>query len=287
MRAIPQTFQDQLDSGATTFCWCWKIIRSDGVILGFTEHDSDLQFDGIVWRSGASLMPGVIETAIGFSPNAGVARGALLQSGISADDIDRGKYKQAAIEIWRVNWQDTTLRVGVWSGEIGEVTRKEHAFEAEIAGPARKLNRSFGRVFSKLCDAELGDQRCTKDVSSSPFLVQSSIIQVLDVAQFSVAAFTTLEPDWFSAGTVSWINGANAGQTLRIAQYFHNGSEDVFTLAAIPAKPMAPGDAVSLLAGCNKSLDHCELKFSNTLNFQGCPFMPGNDAIIAGPVPTQ
>ncbi|MDQ7018069.1 MAG: DUF2163 domain-containing protein [Robiginitomaculum sp.] len=285
MRNIPQAFQDKLDSGATTLCWCWKIIRKDGVVLGFTEHDCDLYFDNLLWSAGAGLNPGVIESAIGFAANTGMAAGALTQSGISADDIDRGKYDQAKIEIWRVDWLDTAQRVGIWSGEIGDITRKEHAFEAEITGPARKLSRSFGRVFSKRCDAELGDSRCTKDIST--FTFQANVLQVLDEAQFSVASLNAPQNDWFSAGTITWIDGQNAGQTARISQYFQNGAEDVFTLAALPVKPIAVGDAMSVVAGCNKSLAHCSGKFANVLHFRGCPFMPGNDSLIAGPVQSR
>ncbi len=287
MRNIPQAFQDKLDSGATTLCWCWKIIRKDGVVLGFTEHDGDLYFDNLLWSAGTGLNPGVIESAIGFAANTGLATGVLTQSGISADDIDRGKYDQAKIEIWRVDWLDTAQRVGIWSGEIGDITRKEHAFEAEIAGPVRKLSRSFGRVFSKRCDAELGDSRCTKDISTAAFTFQANILQVLDEAQFSVASLNVPQNDWFTAGAITWIDGQNAGQTARISQYFQNGAEDVFTLAALPVKPIAIGDAISVVAGCNKSLDHCSGKFANALHFRGCPFMPGNDSLIAGPVQSR
>ncbi len=287
MRIIPQAFQDNLDGGATTLCWCWKIIRKDGVTLGFTEHDVDLSFDNLVWSAGAGLTPGVIESAIGFSSDTSVAGGALVQSGISAVDIDTGKYDQAEIEIWRVDWRDPSLRVGIWSGEVGEITRREHDFEAEIAGPARKLNRTFGRVFSKRCDAELGDARCTKDVTASPFIRQSSVVQVIGAAQFSVAALNAPESDWFADGVVIWQSGKNTQTQQRISQYFLNGMEDVFTLSELPAKPIAAGDTLSLLVGCNKSPEHCSARFSNIVNFQGCPFMPGNDAIIAGPFSAQ
>ncbi len=287
MRAIPQGLQDKLDGGATTLCWCWKIIRNDGVVLGFTEHDSDLQFDNLVWSASAGLNPGVIENAVGFTSDSGLASGALTLSGISADDIDLGKYNQAEIEVWRVDWQDTTLRVGIWSGEIGDITRTEHGFEAEIAGSARKLGRSFGRVFSKLCDAELGDARCTKDVSASPFSRSTNVTRLVGSAQFAVASLNTAQPDWFSEGIVQWIDGQNVGQSQRISQYFQNGVEDVFTLAELPVRPIVIGDAMTVVSGCNKSIDHCIDKFSNILNFRGCPFMPGNDSIIAGPTETQ
>ena len=35
-----------LRSGATTLAWCWKLVRSDGAALGFTDHDRTIAFDG-------------------------------------------------------------------------------------------------------------------------------------------------------------------------------------------------------------------------------------------------
>jgi len=142
-------------------------------------------------------------------------------------------------------------------------------------------------VFSKRCDAELGDSRCTKDISTAASTFQANVLQVLDEAQFSVVSLNAPQNDWFSAGTITWIDGQNAGLTARISQYFQNGAEDVFTLAALPIKPIAVGDVMSIAAGCNKSLDHCTMKFSNVLHFRGCPFMPGNDSLIAGPVQSR
>ncbi len=284
MRPIPQALQDELDSGATTLCWCWRIIRQDGVMLGFTEHDADLVFDGLTWKASVGLRPGVIENAVGYATDTSQASGALNAFGVSRDDIDAGKYDQAVVEIWRVDWRNPALRVGVWSGEIGAITRTEHAFEAEISGPARKLRRSFGRVFSKRCDAELGDARCTRDVSAAPFARQAVITRLAGAAQFAVAALAPPDADWFCGGTVLWQSGANAGLSARIAQYVNAGAEDVFTLAQMPARALAVGDSLLATAGCDKSLDTCSGKFANALNFRGCPFMPGNDSLIAGAV---
>ncbi len=284
MRTLPDGMQANLDAGATTLCWCWKIVRKDGVALGFTEHDSDLVFDNLTWKAQIGLRPGVFESAVGFTPDTGLTAGALQQSGIASDDIDAGKYDQASIEVWRVDWQKTEHRIGIWSGEIGDITRGEHAFEAEIAGPARKLGRTFGRVFTKVCDAELGDGRCMKDISAAPFLRPSVVARVMNPSQFAIEALNAPQADWFSFGIVKWLDGENVGQTHRIVQYFRSGVEDVVTLAELPAKPIAIDDTLELLAGCNKTLDHCADKFANSVNFRGCPFMPGNDLIIAGPV---
>ena len=46
---------------------------------------------------------------------------------------------------------------------------------------------------------------------------------------------------------------------------------------------VTPGDAVTLRAGCAKSLGVCRDTFDNVLNFRGEPFVPGNDLLFRTP----
>jgi uncharacterized phage protein (TIGR02218 family) len=44
-----------------------------------------------------------------------------------------------------------------------------------------------------------------------------------------------------------------------------------------PGAAPAPGDMVTVTAGCDKAFETCSAKFANTLNFQGFPHLPGSD----------
>ena len=57
MKTFPLGLQDHLDSGATTLAWCWKVERRDGTILGFTDHDLDLSFDGVTFAAATLPVP--------------------------------------------------------------------------------------------------------------------------------------------------------------------------------------------------------------------------------------
>ena len=46
---------------------------------------------------------------------------------------------------------------------------------------------------------------------------------------------------------------------------------------------VAKGRQIKLLAGCNKQLETCRLKFNNIVNFQGFPDLPGEDWVLAVP----
>jgi uncharacterized phage protein (TIGR02218 family) len=47
------------------------------------------------------------------------------------------------------------------------------------------------------------------------------------------------------------------------------------------ALPIAPVDAFTVTAGCDKQFATCKAKFANATNFRGFPHMPGPDYVLA------
>ena len=52
-----------------------------------------------------------------------------------------------------------------------------------------------------------------------------------------------------------------------------------------PPQPLAVSDAFTVTAGCDKRFATCRDRFANGANFRGFPHIPGNDFVIAYPVP--
>ena len=67
----------------TTASW-WRIYRCDGVTLGFTTHDRDLWFDGIVHRAAPGMLPSAIRRTLGFEDDPSDVTGALSHDAIRA-----------------------------------------------------------------------------------------------------------------------------------------------------------------------------------------------------------
>ena len=61
-------------------------------------------------------------------------------------DLVAGLYDNALIEIYRVNWQEPEQRVLMRYGNLGEVSRGQHHFRAEIRGLAHELQQPKGRI---------------------------------------------------------------------------------------------------------------------------------------------
>ena len=168
MRDISSEFRNHLSQSATTLCWLWRITRSDETVLGFTDHDRNLEIDGINYEASSGLTPSEVDKRLGFSIDNGAVQGALTSTQISAEDIASGFYENAVIESYRVNWQDTSQIVKMSRGRLGSIRRKGEAFEAEWTGESILLDRSVGRVFSKACDTEFGDARCGLNADDFP-----------------------------------------------------------------------------------------------------------------------
>ena len=92
MRDIPNSLQAALDSGATHLARCWKLDRRDGVAMGFTDHDLDLSFDGVVFESDSGLSSSALETVTGLANDTHEVSGALKSDRITETDISMGRY---------------------------------------------------------------------------------------------------------------------------------------------------------------------------------------------------
>lgn len=287
MRDVSPELQAHLDSGTTTLCWCWKLVRSDGATFGFTEHDAALVFDDLVWQPDTGLAPGMMESQAGFETASAGEAGIVLDGPFSQTDLLSGHYDGARVEIWRVNWQEPDQRIGIWVGELGEIRIQNGMAHAELVSVSRKLDRTIGRQFSKQCNAELGDARCGVGLSAPDFQIETQIQSLPDSMTILVPELVSVEAEWFSNGLILWTGENRDSKPVRIREHAKSGGQELLRLQAPPRVPGQAGDAVRLTVGCDKTTDQCAARFANLVNFRGCPFMPGNDVLMAIPYATH
>ncbi len=281
MKQLSPALQAHLESGATTLAWCWRIVRRDGVVLGFTDHDLDLTFDGTTFEAAAGMTASEIRDSVGLSVDNLSVESALSSAFLSDHDLAAGFYDDAKIEIWRVNWMDTSQRVLMRSGSIGEVRRAGHAFSAEIRGLSHYLQQPHGRLYQYTCDANLGDSRCGIDLTAPAYRADVVISTITSLRQFSVTGATAYASDWFTRGLCRVVSGANVGTAIEIKRHTSDGALVTIELWQPLAELPIPGDALVVTAGCDKSFETCTARFSNASNFRGFPHMPGNDYITS------
>jgi uncharacterized phage protein (TIGR02218 family) len=279
VKTLSPALQAHLDSATTTLCWCWKIARRDGLVLGFTDHDTPLSFDSTTYQAASGFTAGEVQSSLGLSVDNLSVMGALSSASLNEDDLAAGLFDNAAIEIWRVNWASPEQRVLMRQGSLGEVRRGKTGFEAEVRGLAHLLNQPMGRVYGHGCDAVLGDTNCT--VALTPLAAAVAVPH--DARRFTATGLTSFASGWFSAGKLSFTSGANAGQAMEVKRHTLAGSTVTLELWQAMSQPIAPGDAFTVTPGCDKQFTTCKAKFANAANFRGFPYMPGDDAVLAAP----
>jgi hypothetical protein len=161
MRTLDLGFKTHVESGATTLATCWKLTRRDALVLGFTDHDRTLSFDGVDYLPMHGFDGGEVPARLGAQVDTGEVVGILHSAAISEADIAAGLYDGAAVETWRVNWRDVTQRLLQRRATIGEIVREDGQYRAELRSGQQALNQVRGRIYSVYCDAVLGDARCT------------------------------------------------------------------------------------------------------------------------------
>jgi len=286
VKTFPVGMQAHLDSRATNLCYCWKLTRAGGLALGFTDHDRALTFDGITFEAVTGFEASAIETALGLNVDDLDALGALNSAMLNEADLAAGRFDNAPIEIYRVNWGNVSQRALLRKGNLGEISRNGKAFRAEVRGLAHHLNQPLGRLYQYGCDVDLGSAKCSVDLSSAAFKGAGAVSApvVADSRRvFNTSGLGGFASDWFSRGKLSWSSGANAGLAMEVK--LHTVAASVVSIELWQSMPEAVviGDGFSVTAGCDKQFATCKAKFSNGINFRGFHMMPGNDWIQAHP----
>ncbi len=275
-----------LAQGVTTLAHAWVIRRRDGAVFGFTDHDRPLIFDGITFRADSGLSAMSLAQSTGLSVDNTEAVGALSDVSLREDEIEQGRFDNAQVEAWLVNWADISQRWLQFRGTIGELRRSGGGFQAELRGLTEALNRPLGRAYQKPCTAVLGDASCGFDLATPGFSEERPVQELIQSRLFRWTMAETQPPGWFTRGRLEIETGAAAGLSGMIKLDQMIGGARLIELWEPIRGAVQPGDQLRLIAGCDKRAGTCRDKFQNMLNFQGFPDIPGEDWIMTGPKDT-
>lgn len=278
------SLQAHLDSGCTTLARAWAVSLRDGRVLGFTDHDRALTFEGVRFQPDSGMMAKALAQGTGLSVDNSEAYGALSSEAISEADLLAGRYDGADIRSWLVNWADVTERAMIFRGTFGEVRRAAGAFSAELRGLSEPLGQVTGRIYHPRCSAVLGDAQCRFDLSGPDGSVVLVVDQVADSRLFRFSGLASHDPGWFEKGRLRVLDGPAVG-LIGVVKNDRSlaGARSIELWQRLGAE-IRPGDRVSLEAGCDRRAETCRLKFNNFMNFRGFPHIPGEDWMVSYPV---
>lgn len=266
---------------------CWRIERTDGVVYGFTTHDQDVTYRGVTYKACDGISTSATSQSVFGGASSGdiEARGILSQI-VTDFDLYRGLYDGAIVVVELVDWQTLegrTLTRGLVSKTQQGLT--SYNMTAITAG-ARLQQQPLLEVYSPLCRYQLGDARCTVDLSG---LTVSSTVEAVSAPnvvtlakrrQFVDASLTESSPGLnYANGNITWTSGNNSGVVSEVKSVI----DGVVTLWYPLPFDIEVGDGFDIVPGCDKTETTCRDEYDNIINFGGFPDVPGTDFLNKPP----
>lgn len=164
-----------LSGPGTTLAICWRVQRrDDGRVFGFTSHDEDIEFEGVTYIARSGFKRTAIANSSGLAVDNLDVTGILNDTEITVEDLRNGRYDRAGVEIFAVNYVDTTIgSVKLRAGQFGEIrVNTVGTFYTELRGMTQRLQHNFMPLYQPTCRNDLGDSNCT--IPINPDLVLRS-----------------------------------------------------------------------------------------------------------------
>ena len=136
----------------------WRVMRRDGVTLGFTTHDRDLWFDGVCHRAASGMTPSAIRRSADLDADSAEAEGALTHEAITAADLAAGRFDGATLRAGLVDWESLE-RDHLYRGAIGSVVEEEGRFTAALTSRSCRIFENVRSIRSFRSSRENGFRR--------------------------------------------------------------------------------------------------------------------------------
>jgi uncharacterized phage protein (TIGR02218 family) len=273
VKNISNALLAHLQGSTLSVATIWKVTLTNSTVLGFTDHDQDISYSGLVYSASTGYTRSNVQTTETLGVNNLEVQGLLVSPAITEDAMLAGVWDFAKVEVSIINWADTTMGVlQLPTGFIGQITKKRNNFIAELRGLTQLPQQQIGEVYTPSCRADLGDSRCT--VNLVPLTVTGSISAVSS-NQVLIDAGRTEANGYFDHGLLTFTSGLNNGLQMEVKTYVTGQ----ITLATPMYYAVSVGDTYSMYPGCDKQRPTCVTKFNNIINFRGEPDLPGIDRL--------
>jgi len=284
VKTIGASLTTHLQGEVLTVAYLWNLVRTDGTTYGFTSYDRPLLYSGVTYVPGEGMLPTSISQKANFSVDNLDLTGAISSDLLTEEDLVAGKWDYAAVTIYVVNYKDLSQgHATALVGTIGNVSVDRSTFRAEVRGLSQPLSQSIGRIVSPMCDAVLGDSRCTVNVAA--LTTTGTVTSVTSDRVFTASALAGAT-GYYNGGLITFTSGENNGQSFEVKSFVSGGVITIYHQAFLG---VAATDTFTIYPGCNKLLKlqsgaytgDCKDKFNNVINFQGYPEVPGTKGLIA------
>lgn len=273
MKPVDPLMLAELGRETTTLCRLWVIEPKGFAPMRFTDHDTDLTFQGNLYRSDRSFQASAIQSAVGGqSQNMEVT--VILdegESGITHYELLRGKYDNAPVTLYIASYMALeALPLKIYAGKVGSVTLPTRLGGLlSLVGNISRLSKVITEMYQPYCRCDFGDSRCNYNLT----LVTETFTVTSVEGKLAFTSSIDKPEAHYGDGTLIWLTGANAGHALEVQTNLEGGKVVLFFHSAFPIEV---GDTGTITRGCKKTWDFCQNEYNNLPNFRGEPFVPGD-----------
>lgn len=251
------------------------IALKDGSFLRYTSADISLDSAGNTFspfpfkRGTTRLVVGVEVDSLDITLYAG--ENDLISGQPLPRFAQNGGFDGATVTLERAfltDWaQPIVGALWLFSGRVSEISPTRTEIRLDVKSDLELLNIKMPRnLYQPRCGFTLFDSGC--GLSKAAYKVSSTV--AAGSTRTTINCGLAQATGWFSRGTVSFIDGPNAGVTRTIKDY----ATGVITLALPLPNDPATGNSLDAYPGCDKLLSTCETKFNNKAKFRGFPYVP-------------
>ncbi len=274
MKTIPTDLGLHLLKEVTTLAYCWKLTYADATVFGFTSHDQDILFESVNYKSKTGFTLDQYKSELLDKSDQIEIFGIVDSTDIGDDDIRSGRLDNAALEVFIVNYESPANgRVLIKKGKIAQISRSQGSYQIAITGIADNLDRNITEIYSPLCKARFGDNRCGVNISS--LTLTGGVTEIVNDKIFKDSSRTEAK-GYFDKGVIKFTSGNNSGFSSEVRR----SETEKITLSIPLPSPILVGDDYQISAGCDKKFTTCISKYNNALNFRGEPHIPGINEIF-------
>jgi len=248
-------------------------------LLGFTDHDSPITYQGVTFQGDLGYTPSAVVNSGDLAVDNLDLYGLLDSLALEEQDILAGRYDYARLHLFLLDYE--SLADGHMSlkyGRIGEVSLQRDLYTAEFRGLAQSLDQDTIEHYMPSCWATLGNAKCGIDLTDPAHNTTGTISGLISQRQFEDTSLTGATGTW-RGGILRWLTGNNAGREVEVVKHIQNdpdhGNNTTVQLIEGEFGTLQIGDTYAITRGCDKSLATCRDVFANTVNFRGYPHLPG------------
>jgi len=174
-KSVSANLKAHLALEVTTLARLWKLTRTDGTVMGFTNHDKDIVYDGVTYEAEAGMFSTALQSTSNLAVDTAEAWSVLDSGKITLADILAKKYDYAVIDIYIINYASVGDGVLILGGGwvLGELKVEDERVIGEVRSKGQKLQQVIGDLYSPECRVDLGSVKCGINLEPSDWIADT------------------------------------------------------------------------------------------------------------------